>query len=964
MQHIGFSKARTELEPATGEVSSAAIERIDAKVEGLREEISSAVEAEDFASAARAKSKIEDLSRQREEAVERARLKVEDRERRARAKRARAEARRMRKRASADEQAPSVDFVRNPDGPQTLVPFELLFADGIMDLGEGSYSVRVGYDDTNYLLAREEDKEVMNGAYQEWLNSLDDSSAVQMTYLSRHTDERQYRRDFEVEDVTGDETGNTYRHELNAYICSHIASSATASLMRSNCATFTVSAKSHDDAARKLATLTKGFDRLCRRFGVDWRVLSGQESMDLICSITKPDDEPGKYTYADLGLGMTMRDLACPWRVWRPAEASDDSRLFVGGRWVKSYTILPAGGGFGSTQRDTFISDLLATGHDMVVSYHVLPWSSSAATAAANRQYLDVSDENVNYRISQSRPERGYFIDEGNMPRRMVEAEEGAKEVREELVQHRQRMFSVALVVMLMAKDEAELEDASRDVEAIFQSHQKPGYESWSSIREQCYTSALPLGKNLMPYSYNLMTKPLSCLMPFISAEFMDKGGLLLGVNADTNSLLVYNRALREHTNALILGQPRAGKSVYAKSWQLQIKLREPDVDQIILDPEGEYVAGVEELGGQVVKISESSADHVNPLDISPYYASTDPDQQTRPVPAKVSFVQELVEKMTHGLSTEERNALDLACERSYERWLDSRDEADIPTLSDLVEELGHLEGAMADPGEHLCAMLYRYTDGTSDFFNHQTNVNLTSSLVDFSLVDLRAELKPLAMMVLLDQIWVRVTRNRAEGRRTYLWIDEMQILIDDPLTLHTLDMLWTRGRKWDLYNTGITQNISRVLELSETSYMLQNSPLIVIMRQSVDSAIDAADTFGLSDDQRDVLGSARPGEGVAVIGNQAVHFEFNIDKPSMPRIYEYVTTSPDDMRARRRRKALDARQAGAARAPEGASDVTAPLPSTTSTEASGGSDDGPGAGVAAAGGASVDENMIDFDLM
>lgn len=880
-------------------VKSKQLDRIDAQIQGLQEQINSAVAAEDYSAVAKAKAKKIDLEHHRTEVERKEREKVAQQARKARAKYLKSADRKKANDTDADGKSPDAKFVRDPDGPQVLVPFDMLFKDGVMDLGNGQYSLRVRYDDTNYLLAREADKQIMNEAYQEWLNSLDSEASFQLCFLSRHVDDRQYRHNLEITDQPGDKVGNEYRHEINGYVQSHIASSATASLHRNNTAVFTIKAKTHKDASRKLATLVKGFDRFCRKFGVNWNVLSGQETMDLICSITHPDDEPGKYTYADLGLGMEMRDLACPWRVWRPND-DNDSRLYVGNRWVKSYTILPGAGGFGSTQRDTFLSDLLATGHDMVVSYHVLPWASSAATAAANRQYLDISNENVQYRISKSRPERGYFIDETNMPRRMVEAEDGAKEVREELVQHRQRIFSVALVVMLMADDEQGIEDASRDIEAIFQSHQKPGYESWSSIREQCYTSALPLGLNLMPYSYNLMTKPLSCLMPFMSAEFMDPGGLLLGVNADTNSLLVYNRSLREHTNALVLGQPRAGKSVYAKSWQLQIKLREPDVDQIILDPEGEYVAGVQELGGQVVKISESSNTYVNPMDISPYYASSDPDQQTRPVPAKVSFIQEMVEKMTHALTTEEKNALDLACERAYENWLNTRSESDIPTLDDLVDELGNLDGVMKQPGEHLMAMLYRYTKGTSDLFNHQTNVNLTSDLVDFSLVDLRQELKPLAMMILLDQIWVRVTRNRALGRRTYLWIDEMQILIDDPLTLHTLDMLWTRGRKWDLYNTGITQNISRVLELSETSYMLQNSPLIIIMRQSVDSAYDAAETFGLSDDQRDVLSSARPGEGVAVIGNQAVHFDLTIDRNTMPKIYQYVTTTPDDYRKRR----------------------------------------------------------------
>ena len=887
------------------EPPSPAVAAIDAEVAELAGELSRLADqggegGPDYQAAARLQSRIDELARRREREVGRARRRAARRARLARLALKATHGGRAADGPGDDDGPLPCEFVPDPEGPQRLVPFEMLFRDGIMELGDGGWSLTVSYTDTNYLLARELDKEVMNGAYQGWLNSLGEGERVQVSLMSRHTDARTYERDFELKPREGDADGNTYRSELNAYIRGRLTSS-TASLRRELSVTFTVRAEGHDDAARRLATLVRGFDRFCRRFGSSHRVLTGQERMDLICSVTKPDDEAGKYTYDSLALGMRMRDLACPWRVLRPDGGRGDSRLVVGGRWVRSYTLLPADGGWGSTQRDTFVSDLVGTGHDMIVSWHVVPWVTSAAVSAANRQYLDVSDENVIYRINNSKPERGYFIDETNMPRKMVEAEKGAKQVREELVKHRQRMFSVSLVVTLISRDEEGLADACRDVEAVFHSHQKPGVESWSSIREQCYTSSLPLGLNQVPYVYHLMTRPLSCLMPFMANEFMDRGGLLLGVNADTNALLMYSRERREQTNAFILGQSGAGKSVVAKLLQLQIHLKEPMADQIILDPEGEYVAGVERLGGQVVRISESSDDHVNPLDISPYYASAEPSQQTRPLPAKVSFVEELVEKMTHGITEEEGNALDAACERAYERWLETRADEDVPTLSDLVDELGRMGGAMAGPAAHLSALLWRYTSGTSDFFDHRTNVDLQSNLVDFSLVDMRHEFKPLAMMVLLDQIWVRVTRNRAHGRRTYLWIDEIQILIDDPLTLHTVDVFWARGRKWDLYNTGITQNLSRVLDVFETSYMMDNSPMAIVMRQSAEAAERAADTFKLSDDQRDVLFSARDGEGVAIIGNQAVHFDFGIDAEEYPLLYRFVTTTPDDLREERR---------------------------------------------------------------
>ncbi|MBP3883931.1 MAG: DUF87 domain-containing protein, partial [Olsenella sp.] len=795
-------------------------------------------------------------------------------------------------------------FVRDPNGPQRLVPYEKLFRDGIMDLGGGRWSVSVTYDDTNYTLVRDETKAAINRSYRDWLDSFNESEPFQMTFRVGRVDKRTFERDFEHPIVPGDDAGNAYREELNRYVRDKLTS-ASASMRHQRVMTFTCRADTHEAAARHFASTIKTFDRFLRKYKCSHRRLSGQARMDLINSITKPDDEPGKYRFDDIAgdASITSRDLVCPWRVWRPDEGRDDSRLVVGGRWVRSYSVLPTDGGWGPNVRDTLLSDLSGLGHDLVITVHVAPWETHEAARIAKAKYLDIADENASYKVNRSRPQQGYFIDDTNMPRQMYEAERGADLTREQLEHNQQHMFATCLIVTAFGRTEEELEDACHDIEQTFQVHSKPGLESWVCLREQCYASMLPLGVNLVPYSRNVLTKPLSMLVPFMSAEFSDPRGSLLGVNADTNNLIMYDRTAREHTNAMILGQSKGGKSVFCKLMMLQTFLNDPQSDQIILDPEGEYVAGVECLGQQVIKISESSADHVNPLDISPYYASTEPTLETNPLPAKVAFVQSLVQKMSHEITDEERNAIDVACARIYEPWLVSRDDADIPTLSDLTDALRSDESERRRASLHAAELLYTFVDGTSNIFNNPTNVDLHARIVDFSLVDMSDKLKPIAMLVLLDQIWVRVTRNRNEGRRTYLWIDEMQILIDDPYALHTLDVFWSRGRKWDLYNGAITQSAERVENISETSYMMANSPFVVLMKQHPDYATALAETYGLSEDQRDILESTSPGEGIAVIDNQPVHFDFSIDREAYPTLYRYVTTTPDDLRAERTRR-------------------------------------------------------------
>lgn len=898
-QATDIPEVEVDFVAAKGSIQDPALDRMDAQISAIDEAIAQAVGEEDFSGAARLKAKRATLLQKRDKLEQSLRRRENMRIAKARKKNQKSFGKQV---IDDDVDTSPIDFVRDADAPQILVPYEMLYKDGIMDLGNNKWSVSVAFNDTNYLFARTEDKEDILRTYQDWLNSHTEDEPFEFTFISSRADKKAFERDYALEYANEDNTGNIYRKELNEYISDKLTSSS-ASLRHERIVTFTCTADCHETAARRFAATLKSFDRFARKYKCTYKVLHGQARMNLLCSLTRPDDEVGKYTFGVTGSnpGLTTRDLVCPTRVFRPDVDKDDSRLVVGNRWVKSYTLLPTDGGWGSSMRDTLLSDLSGIAHNLVVSIHVAPWAPAHAVKVATRNYLDIVDENVSYRKRYSQPEKGFFIDETTMPRKMVEAQEGAEGARDELVSHRQRMFGVTIVVSAIAQDEQELDDACHAIEEVFAVHNKPGLESWVALREQSYTSMLPLGVCKIPYAYNMMTQPLSTLVPFMSADFQDKNGMLMGINADTNNLLLYSRTQRQHTNAMILGQPRGGKSVVAKLMQLQTYLSEPDADQIILDPEGEYVAGVERLGGEVVKISESSSDHINPLDISPYYASTEPTQQTNPISAKTSFIQSLISMMTHEITDEERNALDVACARAYEKWLDTRDDADTPTLGDLSKILREMDDHRAQAAQHLAELLYRFTEGTFSFFNHPTNVDVSSRLVDFSLVDMSKELKPLAMLILLDQIWVRVTKNRHEGRRTYLWVDEMQILIDDPHALRTLDIFWTRGRKWDLYNTAITQNIDRVANISETSYMMANSPLMILMKQSPDYATALAETFGLSDDQRDILVSSRAGEGIICIDNQPVHFDFEVDADLNPALYRFVTTNPDDLREERK---------------------------------------------------------------
>ena len=93
------------------------------------------------------------------------------------------------------------------------------------------------------------------------------------------------------------------------------------------------------------------------------------------------------------------------------------------------------------------------------------------------------------------------------------------------------------------------------------------------------------------------------------------------------------DRKLLKNPNGLILGVPGSGKSFSAKREITNVFLVTND-DILICDPESEYAPLVERLHGQVIHISPTSTDYINPLDLSMDYSD-----EENPLSLKSDFV-------------------------------------------------------------------------------------------------------------------------------------------------------------------------------------------------------------------------------------------------------------------------------------------------------------------------------------
>ena len=114
----------------------------------------------------------------------------------------------------------------------------------------------------------------------------------------------------------------------------------------------------------------------------------------------------------------------------------------------------------------------------------------------------------------------------------------------------------------------------------------------------------------------------------------------------------------------------------------------------------------------------------------------------------------------------------------------------------------------------------------------------------------LAQQLKQLGMLVIQDQVWNRVTVNRAEGKSTRYYIDEFHLLLKGEIASWSVE-IWKRFRKWGGIPTGITQNIKDFLGSSEVENIFGNSDFIYMLNQNADDRAILARQLSISPEQR-----------------------------------------------------------------------------------------------------------------
>lgn len=409
--------------------------------------------------------------------------------------------------------------------------------------------------------------------------------------------------------------------------------------------------------------------------------------------------------------------------------------------------------------------------------------------------------------------------------------------------------------------------------------------------QEQGLMSSLALGTNQIEIERGLTTSSTAIFVPFTTCELFQEGeALYYGLNALSNNLIMANRKTLKNPNGLFLGTPGSGKSFSAKREIVNVFLLTED-DIIIADPENEYGPLVQQFGsqGQVIDISPTSTNYINPMDINLDYSDDE-----NPITLKSDFILSLCDLIIggkEGLSPIERTIIDRCTRLVYREYLQDPCPENMPILGDLYELLLKQSEPEA---QNIATALEIYVNGSLNVFNHRSNIQMDKHRVlCFQLKSLGKALKEIGLLIMQDAVWNRVTANRSKHKTTWFYIDEFHLLLKGQTGNFSVE-IWKRFRKWGGIPSGLTQNVKDLLASREIENIFENSDFIYMLNQAQGDRQILAKQLGISPHQLSYVTHSGPGEGLLFFGNVIIPFVDHFPKDTL--LYSVLTTRPDEV--------------------------------------------------------------------
>ncbi len=758
-----------------------------------------------------------------------------------------------------------------PRNVQDIIPIKAIYDDGIFQVAKNKYSKTYRFLDINYAIASHEDKESMFLDYSNLLNSLDCGATSKITINNRRINKLDFEKTILMKE-TGDKL-DIYRKEYNEMLLNQ--AKKTNGIVQEKLITISINKKNIEEARNYFLRTTTELTNHFAVLGSKCIELDAEERLRIYHDFYRVGEETSfRFDMKEnLRKGHNFKDFICP-----DSYELQSDYFKIGNRYGRVLFLKE----YASYIKDSMVSELTDLNRNMMMSIDVIPVPMDEAVKEAENRRLGIETNITNWQRRQNANNNFSAI----IPYDMEQQRKESKEFLDDLMTRDQRMFLSVLTIVHIAESKEQLDNDSESIKTIARKNLcQLGVLRFQQL--DGLNTVMPFGVRKIDALRTLTTESLAVFMPFKVQEIRHDNGIYYGQNVISKNMIIADRKQLLNGNSFILGVSGSGKSFVGKQEITSEILSDPNTDVVCIDPEREYSPLVNALGGEVIRISATSDNHINAMDMNSEYGDG-----ANPVILKSEFILSLCEQLIGGnnLGAKQKSIIDRCTASVYRFFQQGNYQGMPPTLQDFREEL--LKQPEPEAKE-IALAIELFTDGSLNTFAKHTNVNTDNRLICYDILDLGKQLLPIGMLVVLDSILNRITANRAKGRNTFIFIDEIYLLFQYEYSANFLFTLWKRVRKYGAFCTGITQNVDDLLQSHTARTMLANSEFILMLNQASTDRIELAKLLNISDLQMSYITNVGAGEGLIKVGSSLVPF---VNKfPKNTKLYNLMTTKPGE---------------------------------------------------------------------
>lgn len=761
--------------------------------------------------------------------------------------------------------------------------WRLLFENGLAEVVEGLYSETLAFEDISYQSAREDDQRGVLAALGELYNYLSPEMTLQYTLVNRPLrDEEIEGRVFFDPDAQANAALSEDARTMNA-ILSEKLREGVSNIERSRYLTIATEARNPEEAYRRLARINADAAVALERIDCRARVLKGAERLELLSSLLRPGTALDfDYSMLSCYSDATTRDFAAPMSV---DFAPDGSETYWRSDGVFCQALSMRR--LDSPLDDTVIKQLVDLQIPIAVTWYLTPYDKTEAVDKVRRTRAMVDQEIV--QEQQRAVQKGY--DYSILPAETTRTRDQADDLLQQLEGQSQHLFHFSGLVYTWAEDEEALLDQVMQAIDVARGAGVT-LEPLEYRQREAMSSVLPLGYNRIPVGRPLLTNQACILVPFATQELDQPGGAWYYQNRTSNNLVFGDRSTLASPVGFIAGKTGSGKGFFVKNEILGTLLSRPDDQIVVFDRAGEYRALIEHVGGVYATFGVGHPYHLNPLGTGALGQLGHDRVVADKASALIAQASAAAIETGTSLTEEERSVIQRCVESVYARAGERE-----PLLGDFVTELRRQPEHMA---REIALRYERYATGVTAFFNRPTNVDFESRIIGLNFKELPESMLLFSMICFCEVMRSKMYANFAEGRRTWLYIEELESLFKYPTVIDYFRRFANEGRKFGMYLTGITQSTESMVRNPDASAIVKNADFIMLLRQAKEDRDYWADALGLSAQEVSCISDRAPrGNGLLVFGGARIPIKG--DFPTDNRIYRLFSTDPNEAVAARR---------------------------------------------------------------